>query len=226
MRNDHAKDAPVHPEYAPLAAFLSYLVPGLGQVYQGRVGKGVLFFVCILTLFFYGQYLGHWNNVYLPSAAEDNNPLDLPPLAANLYNRPQFAGQFWVGVAAWPAIVQYMAYDPVEEKGPLFGGYQRAPYESRERPEDYKNRTGKAAPNDPADPAERRDDRQTLRPNVALGDWPGETINEMQVEGDKTWDLGWVFTVIAGVLNVMVIYDALAGPAFVAVETHEVPEAA
>ena len=33
--------------------------------------------------------------------------------------------------------------------------------------------------------------------------------------GDKTWDLAWVYTVIAGVLNVMVIYDAFAGPAFV-----------
>jgi hypothetical protein len=29
-------------------------------------------------------------------------------------------------------------------------------------------------------------------------------------------DLGWVYTVIAGVLNIMVIYDAFAGPAFLA----------
>ena len=31
----------------------------------------------------------------------------------------------------------------------------------------------------------------------------------------KRWDIGWVYTVIAGVLNVLVIYDAFAGPAFV-----------
>ena len=31
-------------------------------------------------------------------------------------------------------------------------------------------------------------------------------------EGDKRFDLGWVYTVIAGVLNILVIYDALAGP--------------
>ena len=37
---------------------------------------------------------------------------------------------------------------------------------------------------------------------------------ELQRDGDKTWDLGWVYTVIAGVLNIMVIYDALTGPAF------------
>ena len=39
-------------------------------------------------------------------------------------------------------------------------------------------------------------------------------LNRLQIDGDKTWDLGWVYTVIAGVLNVLVIYDALAGPAF------------
>ena len=39
-------------------------------------------------------------------------------------------------------------------------------------------------------------------------------MNQLQRDGDKTWDLGWVYTVIAGVLNVLVIYDALAGPAF------------
>ena len=41
-----------------------------------------------------------------------------------------------------------------------------------------------------------------------------DKINQLQRDGDKTWDLGWVYTVIAGVLNVLVIYDALAGPAF------------
>ena len=30
-------------------------------------------------------------------------------------------------------------------------------------------------------------------------------------------ELAWVFTVIAGVLNILVIYDAVAGPAFIAV---------
>src|SRR5438477_255051 len=33
-------------------------------------------------------------------------------------------------------------------------------------------------------------------------------------DGNKRWDLGWVYTVIAGVLNLLVIYDALAGPLF------------
>jgi hypothetical protein len=43
---------------------------------------------------------------------------------------------------------------------------------------------------------------------------PTETeLNNLQRDGNKLWDLGWVYTLIAGVLNVLVIYDALAGPA-------------
>src|SRR5262249_33113576 len=57
---------PKPPPLDPWAAFLSYLVPGLGQVYQGRVAKGLLFCVSLYALFFYGMYLGRGMNVYLP----------------------------------------------------------------------------------------------------------------------------------------------------------------
>jgi hypothetical protein len=179
----------------PIAAVLSYLIPGLGQIYQGRVGKGLLFFVCVYTLFFIGVYLGSGtveirgetytvsSNVYLPDTADKNNPFGLPRLAANLYNRPQFAGQFWMGIAAWPAVWQYLNYDAQQEKGDaLLGNFERTPSES--------------------------------------------ALNAVHTSGDKLLELGWVFTVIAGVLNVMVIYDALAGPAFLPVEDEPVPEAA
>src|SRR4051794_26448358 len=177
----------------PLAGLLSYLVPGLGQIVQGRVGKGVLFLVCIYTLFFYGMYLGSGSaeirtppdnpegevtkytvcsNVYLPDTARDgrNNPLGLPRLAANLYNRPQFVGQFWAGVVAWPAIVQYLSGDAHAQGHPLLGHFMREPRE--------------------------------------------EAINAVQTTGDHRKDIGWVYTVIAGALNILVIYDACAGPAF------------
>jgi len=176
------------------AAFLSYLVPGLGQMFQGRVGKGILFLVCIYALFFYGMYLGSWKNVYLPRVS---NPeleksrkypdVTVPPgirLPKPLAYRVPFLGQFWVGVVAWPAIYQHLAYhervytNPEDEEGmpnlksdPVFGKFMRTPSE--------------------------------------------EEANILQNTGDKTWDLGWVYTVIAGVLNIMVIYDALVGPAFI-----------
>jgi hypothetical protein len=170
------------------AAFLSYLVPGVGQLYQGRIGKGLLFFFCLYGLFFYGMWLGHGearaaegqsyhitSNVYLPDTAVHSNPFGLPRLLANLYNRPQFAGQFWIGIAAWPAVWQYMHPE---------GGILRPVFQNFE-----------ATP-------------------------PEWAINEVQRHSNKLWDLGWVCTVIAGVLNILVIYDAYAGPLFV---VREVP---
>ena len=158
----------------PFAALLSYLVPGLGQVYQGRIGKGLLFFLGLYGLFFYGMWMGQWRNVWLPDTA------GLPPLSVGgrefpgvptaLWYRPQFLGQFWIGTAAWPAVVQYRYYDRSKPEGPVFKSFERTP--------------------------------------------PEDELNRLQRDGNKRWDLGWVYTVIAGVLNVLVIYDALAGPAF------------
>jgi TM2 domain-containing membrane protein YozV len=157
---------------SPLGALLSYLVPGLGQICQGRFGKGLLFFFCLYGLFFYGMALGSWQNVYLPDVVRQNgNTSPLFRFGLNVYNRLPFAGQFWIGVAAWPALYQYGQFDDNEDTGPIFGQFERAPRSE-------------------------------------------ETINKLQREGNKTWDLGWVYTVIAGVLNILVIYDALAGPAF------------
>jgi hypothetical protein len=185
---------PAPREWNPIAGLLSYLVPGLGQISQGRISKGVLFFVCVYTLFFYGTALGSGtaidtsgskpvtytitSNVYLPDTAgksERNNPLGLPRPLANLYNKPQFAAQFWVGIAAWPAIWQYWNYENGDKEAgdPIFGHYQRTPSD--------------------------------------------EAINAVQNQGERQMELGWVFTVIAGVLNILVIYDALAGPAFLPV---------
>lgn len=169
-----------------LAAGLSYLIPGLGQIYQGRIGKGLLFFVGLYLLFFYGMAMGQWRNVWLPDVSDDRQ---FPPIAVlgqqpggafkAIAYRPQFLGQFWIGMAAWPAVVQYMSYDPMKEEGALFGSFQRTP------PEGGVN-----------------DDPERI------------TLNKLQRDGNKRWDLGWVYTVIAGVLNLLVIYDAFAGPMF------------
>ena len=160
--------------YDPLAAVLSYMIPGLGQVYQGRVGKGLLFFGGLYALFFYGMWMGRWQNGWLPDAA------DLPDVEVvgqrvggvgkAVWHRPQFLGQFWIGTAAWPAVSQYAYFDKDKNAGPLFGAFQRVPAD--------------------------------------------DELNALQRDGNKRWDLGWVYTVIAGVLNLLVIYDALAGPMF------------
>lgn len=166
-----------------VAALLSYLLPGLGQVLQGRVGKGLLFFVSLYGLFFFGMWMGQMRNVWLPNVADAKFPDVALPLVGKttgaikaISYRPQFLGQFWIGVAAWPAIVQYAVYpadrDPDAADppplAPVIGRYMQAPSEAE--------------------------------------------LNRLQRDGDKQWDLGWVYTVIAGVLNILVIYDALAGP--------------
>src|SRR5262249_29485408 len=115
--NPHAEPPPPARQLHVVAGLLSYLVPGLGQIVQGRYAKGILFFVCIYTLFIYGTIIGSGSvtvygrhhtlntNVYLPSDPNANarsNPL---------VTRWPFLGQFWVGVAAWPAIIQYFNYN-------------------------------------------------------------------------------------------------------------------
>jgi hypothetical protein len=60
-------------ETSLVAALLSYLIPGLGQIYQGRFGKGFLFMVSLLGMFFLGQYMGNWQNVYMPHGDQGAN---------------------------------------------------------------------------------------------------------------------------------------------------------
>ncbi len=160
-------------KFGIVGAVLSYLVPGLGQICQGRIGKGLLFFFCINGLFYYGMALGQWSNVYLPRAKSQPQMKIIPgvPAMPNCISyRLQYVGQFWIGISAWPAIYQFYYYDEEEDPpgDPTVGKYQRTPLETE--------------------------------------------LNLLQSRSDRAWDLGWVYTVIAGVLNIMVIYDALAGP--------------
>ena len=85
-----------------LAALLAYLIPGAGHLYQGRVFKGLLYFVCILGTFLYGMKLGEWKIVY--------HRRDLPwRKAANL----GYLAQTLVGLPALPALIQSSRYyDP------------------------------------------------------------------------------------------------------------------
>ncbi len=156
------------PKNGPFAGLLSYLVPGLGQIYQGRIIKGLVFFCCLYLLFFYGLYLGNWQNVYLYSGQGGiNQPSS--GIFSLISTRARFVGQMWIGAAAWPAIIQAMSYDSLEEEHQFLGKFQRRPSEMK--------------------------------------------LNEILRNNDKTPDIGWVYTVIAGVLNILVIYDAFAGPA-------------
>ncbi len=179
-----ANALPKPPEPSFLAAILSYLVPGLGQIYQGRFGKGILFMVSLLGMFILGQWMGNWQNVYYSPTREPERRdqiLVMRVVGAVVGDRWQYAGQFWIGIAAWPALWQHLGGPlPDKENHTFWHDFQRGPM----------------------DP-----DRRAFE----------DAVNKFYVESDKTPDLAWVYTVVAGMLNILVIYDAYAGPVFIPV---------
>lgn len=137
-----------------LAAFLAWLLPGLGHLYQGRLAKGTLFMVCILGTFFYGLFLGQGKVVYASWRPEDR--------------RLAYICQVGVGLPALPALIQTRRVR--EHKEPLFGGIMKPPEN-------------------------------------------GAELDRWHRELHRYFELGTVYTMIAGLLNVLAIYDAWGGPA-------------
>ena len=190
--------APPPPPAREIAAVLSLLVPGTGQILQGvlkkdmnRLTKGVFFLVALLGMFFVGMWLGKGKNVYIPHVQDGlrdaRKPMQLfgremPALVADVYTRLQYAGQFWVGLAAWPALWNYYCPDT-----PILERYYASPG------------------------AMKKDEEKRRETLLREGD---QEASDLQFAPDmgKRWDIGWVYTVIAGVLNILVIYDAWAGP--------------
>ena len=145
------------------AAFWALLWPGAGHVYQRRYAKAVIFMICILSLFAVGWTLGGKRVVYASWRNGDR--------------RWQYLCQVWVGLPAWPAILQTVNITP-------FG-------------EDFMRR--------PSLPPQWYD-QQPLN-----SDQPTEAaLWQMEDHGD--YELGTVLTMIAGLLNLLVIFDAAAGP--------------
>ena len=132
------------------SALLAWCIPGLGHLYQGRVGKGLLFLVCLWGTFFVGLALGRFQNVYIASG------------------QYSYVCQFFIGLAALPALLQ-----PVSQGmglGGILGSFQAAP-----------------------DPA---------------------TLQVLHGELGKLYEIGCLYTMVAGLLNILAIYDAYAGPVY------------
>ncbi|NQT41353.1 MAG: hypothetical protein HQ581_27945 [Planctomycetes bacterium] len=150
-----------------LAGFLAWLIPGLGHFYQGRIAKGLLFFVCILGTFSYGVVLGGnsdvgWGRVVYASLERGNVRL------------PYFC-QIGAGLPAMPALVQAMRIR--SGKAAIWGGFMAPP---------------------------------SFSESQSLHNRP--TLNELHSKLDRYFELGTVYTMIAGLINILAIYDACAGP--------------
>ena len=135
-----------------LAAFLAWLIPGLGHWYQGRRGKAVLYAVCVLGLFITGCVLGEGKIVLWRW---------INPMRDSESFQPWYLGQFWTGLAALPAMIQatFLHYG----RDPILGGFMAEP--------------------------------------------PMDALNGLHQRG-KLIEIGKIYTTIAGLLNLLVIFDA------------------
>jgi hypothetical protein len=153
-----------------LAAFLAWLVPGLGHWYQGRRPKAVLYCVCILGLFVYGVYLGGNSSLGYGRAVYFSwRPGD---------QRLPYLCQIGAGLVAMPAMIQ--ANRMSNNRQVWFGGFM--------------------AP--PRMPITKEDD-----PNISQ-----PTASELHRQLARYFELAGFFTMVAGLLNILAIYDAYAGP--------------
>jgi hypothetical protein len=152
----------------PLAAFLAWLIPGLGHVYQRRYTKGGLFFVCILSAWILGFALGGSHVVYASWQPGDK--------------RWHYLLQAGAGAVALPAMVQGNEMRQHTDQGrtlasyePLWGGFMAPPH----------------------------------RPVIES---EADEVAAWYAQRGAGYEMGTWYTVIAGLLNILVIYDAYGGP--------------
>jgi len=255
------------------AAFLAFLVPGLGHLYQRRTFKALLYFVCITGTFFFGMRIGNGKVVYF---SRERDKLTWAYLC-----------QMWVGLPALPAFAQAQfrekdAFEPNHLDRGLAAEFEGVLI----RPGNVEGTVTGTLHLDPQDAQAARwqwqvqvtgtlrtpDDKElpitghitnfSIDPRVApdarrriSGSFEGQAQNHVpglvnaQLRGHvrrSLWDsyqaplqdrrfidpaeptdldrahhelgtrfeLGVVYTMIAGLLNILAIYDALQGPAY------------
>jgi hypothetical protein len=248
-----------------LAAGLTFLVPGLGQLFQGRVFKGLVYGICITGMFLYGSALGEWKTV------------QAPPFDYRLKNRTllvlKFAAQCGVGTPAIAALIQTRRYRsennptprtlPAPISEPFEGVFTTFPTDAGRLETPLKGTlTLETVPGafgetiggkfvgttDAGKPIELalRENVDLERPIAAdprrhvsgdargpdggsgqlegsiprpIQNWFGAPLDdteEQELEGrlGKWHELAVVLTWIAGLLNMLAIWDALEGPAY------------
>jgi hypothetical protein len=141
-----------------VALILAWMVPGLGHLYQGRTGKGLLYAVSILSLFLIGLAMGDWKIVYWRWVNPTTNT------EAFCFN---YLGQFWAGLVALPALIQ--ATVRWQGLAPLPWGFMAEPGQN--------------------------------------------VINGLYPSLGKFVEIGTLYTTVAGLLNILAMYDAFEGPA-------------
>ena len=188
-----------------IAALLGWLWPGAGHFYQRRYMKGMLFMICIVSTFMYGLLIARGRSVYASFRPNDF--------------RWQFICQSGFALPSTLAVAQSMKVK--NDRDPFFVLCERYPanyvdpssgklrefeiisdeempgfLEFAEQNDLKPIRDGLMAP--PKAPV-------VLETNDVLGMWHAEMR--------QYYDMGTLYTIVAGLLNLLVVYDAFAGPA-------------
>lgn len=180
-----------------LAALLSWLVPGLGQIYQRRTFKGGMCMAALVAALVFGMWLGDGRVVY---ASGRPGELRISPAAF----RAAFIGQAGIGAVAIPAVVQSHLLSG-SGRQPLFASAWFAPpaLPGQFVSPAYAETLARTSPGVTlSEPAPGRPFRQVL--NDELSVW--------QKRLGRRFEIGTLYTVIAGLLNLLVVFDALGGP--------------
>lgn len=194
----------------PLAAFWAWLIPGAGHLYQKRYAKGILFMVCILGTFFSGLALGGGKTVYASFREGDQ--------------RYPYLCQVGVGLPALPAFIQYRRVIGPNPSEPLWGGFMAPPFPLQETPimPDGSGRIYVSGTPYESLPTWHK---KKLDPNWVPGGPFSHTVDDelsvWHADLKTNFELGTLYTMIAGLLNILAIYDAYAGPAFMPQEEPE-----
>lgn len=266
-------ESPVDLRSPGLAALLTWAIPGAGQIYQRRYFKGILFFVCILGMFFCGVRMGEGRPVYTVYYMFNEDVLQ------KKQNYGYFS-QFLVGVVSLPAILQSRRFDsdanvwrpesPIDApfEGALSGGRNldqkqsvtgRISLEVKPSPlgariegrlvgtitetgeqidlelAEYSGQQGffplglKISAN-PKREVYLHVENVVQGPQSigslltgsiprAFGDWyqvplQDDELQDLNARLGKRWELAMVLTWIAGLLNILAIWDAFEGPAY------------
>lgn len=178
------------------AALLAWLLPGLGHLYQRRWAKGVLFMVCTLTIYFSGLLLGQGRVVYASFRNVDG--------ARDL--RLAFFCQMWVGAPALPAVIQAVRTGGQNPKAPLWpiDGKPGTGWMAPPRMRHQKVPAGMLPPNE-VEPVGIWDEQEYVANRE-------DELSQWNAQLGVDFELGTVYTMVAGLLNLLVMFDAWGGP--------------
>jgi hypothetical protein len=176
-----------------IAAVCAWLLPGAGHFYQKRYTKGLLFSVTILTTYFVGFWLGDGRVVYASWKTNDV--------------RWQFIVQCLVGAPTFPAMIQ--AINAKENTAPLWIRNYRYPLNDKDNipysrvtdPKELERLANRKIP-----------DGFMAAPFGNVTTTEPDVLSAWHAELGHNFDIATLYTFIAGLLNLLVIYDAFGGP--------------